>query len=66
MTAITITITEPINASLLEGQVILKISCLTLLKKFNGFCIVIYISKLAGVEGLEPTASGFGDRRSTS
>jgi hypothetical protein len=51
---------------LLDGQEILEISCLTLLKKFNGFCIVIYISILAGVKRLELLASGFGDRRSTS
>ncbi len=62
----TMTITEPIKASLLVGQVILKISCLTLLKKLSGLFIVIYSSKLAGVKRLELLASGFGDRRSTS
>ncbi len=58
------TVIEPIKVSFFVGQVILNNSCLTVLKKLIGF--FISLSKLAGVEGLEPPASGFGDRRSTS
>ena len=59
------TITAPIVVSFLDGQLILKVSCLTAWINFNGF-IIIYNEVLAGAEGLEPTTSGFGDRRSTN
>ena len=36
-----ITVTEPIKVSFLDGQVILKASCFTDLKKFIGFCILV-------------------------
>ena len=41
MIAMKITVTEPIKVSFLEGQVILKASCFTDLKKFIGFCILV-------------------------
>ena len=56
------TITAPIIVSFLVGQVTLKVSCLTSCINFKGF----FIFCLAGAEGLEPTTSGFGDRRSTN
>ena len=57
------TMTAPIIVSFLVGQVILKVSCLTSWINFKGFFINFF---LAGAEGLEPTTSGFGDRRSTN
>ena len=41
MIAMKITVTEPISVSFLDGQVILKASCFTDLKKFIGFCILV-------------------------
>ena len=64
-TAITKTIKAPCNVSFQVGQVTLKASCLTSCINLIGF-LIIYKLKLAGAEGLEPSASGFGDRRSTN
>ena len=58
------TMIAPIIVSFLVGQVILKVSCFTSWINFRGF--FINLTSLAGAEGLEPTTSGFGDRRSTS
>ncbi len=60
------TIVEPIS-SLLVGQVTLSSSDLTSFKNFIILPKVLFPLVLtAGQEGLEPPASGFGDRRSTS
>jgi hypothetical protein len=40
MIAKKITVIEPIKVSFFDGQVILKASCLTDLKKLIGFCIL--------------------------
>ena len=58
------TINAPIRVSFLVGQVILNASCFTSWINLNGFFIIF--NSLAGAEGLEPTTSGFGDRRSTN
>ena len=58
------TIIAPIIVSFFVGQVILKASCFTSWINLKGFFINYLI--LAGAEGLEPTTSGFGDRRSTN
>ena len=47
------------------GQETLKASCFTSCINLIGFLIISKL-KLAGAEGLEPSASGFGDRRSTN
>ena len=54
----------PIIVSFFVGQVILKVSCFTSWINLSGFFISFI--NLAGAEGLEPTTSGFGDRRSTN
>ena len=64
-TAIAKTINAPWRVSFPVGQDTLKASCFTSWINLNGFFIKFY-SKLAGAEGLEPSASGFGDRRSTN
>ena len=64
-TAIAKTINAPWSVSFPVGQVTLNASCLTSCINLIGFFIYIYF-KLAGAEGLEPSASGFGDRRSTN
>ena len=64
-TAIANTIKAPCKVSFQVGQVTLKASCLTSWINLIGFLIINKL-KLAGAEGLEPSASGFGDRRSTN
>ena len=64
-TAIAKTIKAPCSVSFQVGQVTLKASCLTSCINLIGFLIINQL-KLAGAEGLEPSASGFGDRRSTN
>ncbi len=58
------TIIPVIITSFLFGQETLLISCRTCLKNSIGdvFCIFSSNVMLAGVEGLEPPAPGFGDR----
>ena len=60
------TIIAPIIVSFFDGQLILKASCFTDWTNFRGFIINFHLVFLAGAEGLEPTTSGFGDRRSTN
>ena len=64
-TAIAKTIKAPCKVSLPVGHVTLKASCFTSCINLIGFLIINKL-KLAGAEGLEPSASGFGDRRSTN
>ena len=68
MVAKTNTINDPTKTSLLDVQLILKISCFTLCINFNGLIIIFSLLwfYLAGAEGIEPPTSGFGDRRSTN
>ena len=58
------TINAPSITSFLVGHVILKASCFTDWINFNG--LIIFLTLLAGAEGIEPPTSGFGDRRSTN
>ena len=64
-TAIAKTINAPWSVSFPVGQETLNASCFTSCINLIGFFIFIYLV-LAGAEGLEPSASGFGDRRSTN
>jgi hypothetical protein len=59
----TITTTVESRNSICDGQATLANSSFVSLKYFT-ILSIIYIL-LAGQEGLEPPASGFGDRRST-
>ena len=60
------TISAPIMVSFFVGQDILYVSCFTSWINLSGFFIFLSNFILAGAEGLEPTTSGFGDRRSTN
>tara|TARA_Y100000813_G_scaffold1451_1_gene1156 strand:- start:668 stop:961 length:294 start_codon:yes stop_codon:yes gene_type:complete len=60
------TIPADVKVSLLEGQVTLDTSCRTSLKYLAGLNFIFLFIFLAGVAGIEPATSGFGDRRSTS
>ncbi len=60
------TINPPVKVSRLVGHVTLNASCFTSCINLKGFFIKTTNFFLAGAEGLEPTTSGFGDRRSTN
>ena len=66
-----------IAVSFRVGQVTFAVSCRTCLKNWTGLVLAMSTNQIvgrrnadragvAGVEGLEPPAFGFGDRRSTN
>jgi hypothetical protein len=64
-------ITEVTMVSFFVGQLTFRISIWTCLMNIKGLVFAIASSSvfylpMAGVEGLEPTTFGFGDRRSAS